>query len=1053
MLIVWSSSKKEEIKDVVGPVLAVDNTPHKLHTEYGTPPEVEDGDVVLACGGKAVEILQNLGLVAKNRTIGSLRETPIIIDKDNPLSAKILVTYEPSLIKKDYSKLPEIQWDVQLACRLHNTGSTNPTLGRYEYTESLHDIVEYIDGHTPEDPADISADLETVGLDEYNEDAYIVSLTITHKVGQSLTVYFARGERPVQPKEGVPFTEMTYWELLWTQINWILTTTKASTKGANFKFDSRWLVHKWGIYCTNFKMDTLLAGSLLDENRSNSLKLHAKVFTKLGGYETEAKKYDFSRVDLIPKDDLLPYAGGDTDATLQVAHIFRKQLIRQPRLANFYINVLHPSSLVFEKMERNGINVDQEYYTELQIELESEKERLEQQMVGMLPSGLQEKHSERIELAFSEGKNPMTPAVLKDFLFTDDGLGLIPMMVTEKTKQPSTAIDHLMMFSDNSEAKEFIDSFKEYGSVTKTLSTYVIGFLKHLRSDGKWHPNFMLFRGGYGGDDDDAGTVTGRTSAKDPAVQTIPKHTRWSKRLRRAIIAPEGHTILQCVSPETRIWLDDLTWKKAKDLTLGDRLFAFDEVPEKGKHRKMRTAVVEGLVAQKVRRLRLTFDDGTSVICARHHQWLSWYGTGQKFRQAKNLRVGNCIRRVTHVYEKLNTYDAGWLGGMFDGEGWSSGKHGDGWTTGIAQKHGMTLDKLKTVLDENGYYYTDSTNSSEVPCLRITDTFEVFRLYQQCRPERLIAKKVWEGFAMPRLGSIASTAQRATITNIEDIGIGDVISIKTDTGTYVAEGLASHNCDYSQGELKIAACVANEETMIEAYQNGIDLHAVTAAQLNGYELEDFMLLPEDIRDELRSSGKAGNFGLLYGMGAKGFKEYAQASYGVSMTEEEAYQKREAFFALYSRLPEWHENSRETARQTLQIESPLGRIRHLPLINSKDNEVRASAERQAINSPIQATLSDLMQLAMVTVDREYGQKDAKMFMMTHDSIALYIPIGQEELWARRVTEIMANLPLKKLFGWSPQLQFTADAEVAVPDENGIISLASLKKFKLPKVTHG
>ena len=156
------------------------------------------------------------------------------------------------------------------------------------------------------------------------------------------------------------------------------------------------------------------------------------------------------------------------------------------------------------------------------------------------------------------------------------------------------------------------------------------------------------------------------------------------------------------------------------------------------------------------------------------------------------------------------------------------------------------------------------------------------------------------------------------------------------------------NVDFSQGELRICAVLANEPTMIKAYQAGIDLHAMTAAQLSGYEYNEFMALPEDVRDELRFGGKAGNFGLIYGMQHKGFREYAYTTYGVSMTDEEAYIKREKFFELYSRLLAWHETYKQYAHQYQMVRSPLGRIRHLPLIASKDNDMVSQAERQAIN---------------------------------------------------------------------------------------------------------
>ncbi len=82
------------------------------------------------------------------------------------------------------------------------------------------------------------------------------------------------------------------------------------------------------------------------------------------------------------------------------------------------------------------------------------------------------------------------------------------------------------MFQDHPVAMKFVGVMKQVNSANKTLSTYVVGFLKHLRDDGRFHPTFFLHRGLY--EDDDAGTVTGRTSAKNPAFQTIPKHTIWT---------------------------------------------------------------------------------------------------------------------------------------------------------------------------------------------------------------------------------------------------------------------------------------------------------------------------------------------------------------------------------------------------------------------------------------------------------------------------------------------------------------------------------------------
>lgn len=781
MLLIWSGADASSIKSVIGAVVEKFEIKHQVLKIGDSFPTTTAGDVILACGGKALTALQNASLAPKNRTIGSLRETPF-----NLGLAKCLMTYDPGIVSRDAAKLPDIQWDVALAIRLHNTRSLRPQVGKYRWVEDFNDLITRIEekyGETNR-PVEVSCDLETLGLDEFNPEAWIISISFTVDVGKSDLIYFKKGQMPKKALN--PWDDVEVWE----QIDWILTNEKVSIRGANFKYDSRWLNQKWGINCTNNKFDTILVGSLLNENRSNSLKLHAKIYTDMGGYEDDLDKYDKGRMDLVPKPELLEYAGGDTDATLQVSVVLKNELLKDKQLTNFYIKLMQPSSRAFEKMERGGICVDLPYYNYLQAELENEIAHLELQLFEMMPNKLKYKYADDLKIT--------KHSLMKEFLFTPAGLNLKPKMLTEKTKEPSTAMDHLMMFQDDPVAKQFIALLKQHGSASKTLTTYVVGFLKHLRADGRFHPSYMLFRGGYGDGGMDSGAVTGRTSAKDPAVQTLPKHTIWTPKLRRAFIAPPGYTILQC--------------------------------------------------------------------------------------------------------------------------------------------------------------------------------------------------------------------------------------------------------DYSQGELKITACLANEPNMLKAYQNGEDLHAITAARLNGYTMAEFMALPEAMRDELRSGGKAGNFGLIYGMGAPGYRVYAFTSYGVSLSEEEAYNQHESFFELYAKLIEWHDDYRNRARNFGYVRSPLGRIRHLPLIDSKDKEMVSQAERQAINAPVQSCLSDMMQLAMVEIDRRYGDQDIQMFLMTHDSLALYTRIEDAKMWAGRICEVMATLPLKKDFGWDHQLQFTADAEIAIPDAQGVISLASLTKLK-------
>jgi DNA polymerase I-like protein with 3'-5' exonuclease and polymerase domains len=804
---IWTGAESQTIRKVFQPVLATRQVRHQIipfpedKKQELIVPQIGQGDVLLACGNRALEAFAKVGIFPdkKKRTIGSLREKPW---KREP--GKVLFTYDPGMCHIDWARVPEMQWDMTLAIRLHDTGTTE--LGGdwakdYHWLESLHELIEEIDNRFEQTgkPVYMSCDIETMGLDEYKPGVQILSISFTIEDGKSHMLYFEQGEKPTQPLPWKDPNDYDYWEGLWEQINWLLTTPKVRTEGANFKFDSRWITKHWAISCTNQRFDTMLAGTLLDENRSNSLKLHAKIMTPLGGYEDGMDKYDMAHLETVPKEELGPYMGGDTDVTHRCAHVMRTELSKDHKLANFYTKLLMPSAKVFEKMERVGICVDAPYYDMLETKIEAEQERLITAMKSLCGGKLKAKYADNFSFT--------RPALIRDLFFSPLGFNLQPLMMTEKSQEASTSVDHLLMFGDEPEAKAFVDLLSQLNSANKTISTYVRGFRKHLRSDGRFHPSYMLYRGDYGNDDDDSGTDTGRTSCKDPAAQTIPKHTKWTKWLRRAFIAPPGYTILQL--------------------------------------------------------------------------------------------------------------------------------------------------------------------------------------------------------------------------------------------------------DFSQGELRIAACLANEKTMIEAYKSGKDLHAVTGAKLAGYSFEDFMLLPDDVRDPFRSQAKPANFGLLYGMGAEGYQAYAFTAYGVKLTLEQAEAARNDFFDLYHGLVDWHDYYKNIARKDGQIRSPLGRLRHLPLIHSRDRQAAAKAGRNAVNSPVQATLSDMMQYAMVLMDREYP--DLQFTIMTHDSIAIYVPLGEETMWAKRLKGIMENMPLTKEFGWNHQLQFVADAEVAVPPafeevelkelNDGVHSFAAFKKLKV------
>lgn len=227
--------------------------------------------------------------------------------------------------------------------------------------------------------------------------------------------------------------------------------------------------------------------------------------------------------------------------------------------------------------------------------------------------------------------------------------------------------------------------------------------------------------------------------------------------------------------------------------------------------------------------------------------------------------------------------------------------------------------------------------------------------------------------------------------------------------------------DFSQIELRIAAMLSGDKTLTAAFNEGADPHRETAARVLNKE-------PQLVTKDERKMAKAVNFGFLYGMGAKKFKIYADQNYGVAVTDHEALAYRKAFFAQYSGLPAWHERQRRLARQLKQVQSPIGRIRHLPTIDSTDEKVQGEAERQAINAPVQGFASDLTVLAMVLLKDELDPEQCRIIGNVHDAILAEATDEYAEKAAKIIKDTMENLPLEKLFGY--KMTVPIEAEVTI-----------------------
>ncbi len=229
--------------------------------------------------------------------------------------------------------------------------------------------------------------------------------------------------------------------------------------------------------------------------------------------------------------------------------------------------------------------------------------------------------------------------------------------------------------------------------------------------------------------------------------------------------------------------------------------------------------------------------------------------------------------------------------------------------------------------------------------------------------------------------------------------------------------------DYSQVELRVAAELAKEPTMIHLYQTGQDIHMTMAMQMTGKPAHL-------VTKEERKKAKSVNFGFLYGMQWRKYIETAWNNYGLRVTEEEAQAFRKAFFLQFPELLVWHRRQRALVAKYGRVESPLGRVRHLPDINSPDREVKAEAERQAINSPVQSFASDMILISLVVLHKKFREMGlrARSIGTVHDALNLEIPADEMSTVLPMIKEVMENLPLGEWFDVHLNVPIIADCKV-------------------------
>ncbi len=233
------------------------------------------------------------------------------------------------------------------------------------------------------------------------------------------------------------------------------------------------------------------------------------------------------------------------------------------------------------------------------------------------------------------------------------------------------------------------------------------------------------------------------------------------------------------------------------------------------------------------------------------------------------------------------------------------------------------------------------------------------------------------------------------------------IPIKTEIGSKIRQAIITSgkdscllSCDYSQIELRVLAHLCGDKTLVEAFHNNQDIHRLTASLI--YDVSE-----GDVVDNMREVAKRVNFGIVYGQSAYGLSK----DLGISVNQAQDF--IDAYFLRYPKVRDFIDAQINKARTEGFVTTLMGRRRYIPEINSKNMGIRQFAERQAVNTPIQGTASDLIKMAMVKISEQISHSGlkSKMILQIHDELVFDLPVAELKTLTKLVKERMEQV--KKL----------------------------------------
>jgi len=388
-----------------------------------------------------------------------------------------------------------------------------------------------------------------------------------------------------------------------------------------------------------------------------------------------------------------------------------------------------------------------------------------------------------------------------------------------KTHKPTTAAKEIDRLAKKTGDSLYINTLVGR-AVNKVDSTYTLGWAPW--DDGRVHSEFAY------------GPASGQLNSRRPNVQNPPKHIRYErlrplnlpKKFRRLIKASPGHSIVECVVPDTRMLRSSLTWDKARNVNVGDRVIGFDEhlqtrgqSKRPGRYLRHTYILSKKYIEKECVRIITTRGEMT---CSVDHGFVARRGStmGQKWQRADWLKKGDRIEFFKEPWETDETRQGGYLAGFLDGEGCTDR------SLSFGQNEGIVAAFAQDLLNKNGFKCARRETHRDCKYFEVLGSFEWLRAIGTLRPLRLLQKAQQDLDGMAYWGKGSTPA---IVLAVIPVGKQTVIAFETTTHTFIAEGFLSHNCDYKSFHILTLGFNAKDATYMRMAR--LDMHTYFSSHM------------------------------------------------------------------------------------------------------------------------------------------------------------------------------------------------------------------------------